>query len=428
MSASLDSTRAQQPWQARLATTAVRALNMVGGTLRRSGLPLVGFDAHRLMDQACSSAGLSDFGDYPLLLPLQTLLDACDSEAGLNLMGRITTRWDVMRLLRNRLYLQRDWLNHPQIARQPVERPIIILGLPRSGTTLLHSLLAQDPALRHPEHWELMYPSPPPEGSGRDRDPRIRKTRRELDWFYRLAPEFRAIHMMGARYPQECTEITNHTFMSLRFDTVYNVPSYRDWLDHTGLHQAYAFHKHVLQHLQWRCPPRQWVLKAPDHVFAMDALLSTYPDARIVMTHRDPLKVVPSVASMTVALQRLFSDNVDHEAVARTVGGRWADGARRMAALRAQDRTPGRYLDVHYPDLVRDPMAVVRDLYDHFGMDLSARARESMEGFLADHTQGRHGRHRYSLEQFGLDAEDQNRQYRPYVEFFGVAPETTAAR
>lgn len=416
----------ETPSEGPLAVKGVRAINRIGGTLRRWGVPLVELEPGRLIETARSREGLTDFGGYPLEEPLDALVRALESEASLSLVGRLTARWEILHLLRNRLRLQRDWTTQPEIAREPVERPIFILGLPRSGTTLLHALLAQDPDSRFPAHWEVMHPSPPPDAAATASDPRIRRAQRELGWFYRMAPGFRAMHLMGARYPQECTEITSPTFLSLRFDSLYSVPSYRDWVDEVGLERAYAFHRRMLQHLQWRCPPRRWVLKAPDHVFGMEGLLKIYPDARIVMTHRDPLRVTPSVASLTVALQGLFSDAVDARRVARTVAGRWADGARRMVSLRSADRAPGRYLDVHYLDLVREPLAVIRDLYAKLGLALTSDTARHIEEFLARHPQGRHGRHSYNLAQFGLDAADQRRQYQDYVEFFRVAEEAPA--
>ncbi len=425
MTAGLASTGRRQRLERVLASTGAGVVNTVGGILRRSGLPLADLDAQGLIGTADASVRLSDYGDYSPHQPLEVLVRALESEASLNMLGRLTASREILRLLRNRLFLQRDRLIHPEIARERVERPLFILGLPRSGTTLLHALLAQDPGLRYPAHWELMYPSPPPESLRATRDPRIDRAGRELRWFYRLAPQFRAIHMVGANDPQECVGITDHTFLSLGFDTVYNVPSYRDWVDRTGLQPAYAFHRQMLQHLQWRCPPRQWVLKAPDHVFAMDDLLTTYPDARIVMTHRDPLQVVPSVASLTVTLQSVFSDAVDAREVARTVARRWADGARLMLERRSADKTPGRYLDVHYLDLLRHPMHVVRDLYAHLGMSLPPETTRRMERFLGRNPQGRNGRHHYSLEQFGLDAAEQREKYRDYVDFFGVAADAT---
>ncbi len=326
-------------------------------------------------------------------------------------------------MLTNRLRLEEDRKRNPAIADEPVERPLFIVGLPRSGTTLLHSLLAQDPENRCPAHWETMYPSPPPERLHYEDDPRIRQVERQLKWFGRIAPGFRAMHLIGARLPRECTEIMDHVFLSLRFDTLYHVPSYLRWIERHGLRDAYTFHRTFLQQLQWRCPPRRWVLKSPDHVFALADLFAVYPDARVLMTHRDPLRVVASVASLTAALQLPFSDSVDPVRVARTVSRRWVEGAQGMVRAREEADIGGRFLDIHYVDLVRDPMGEIRRVYSHLGLPLSDEGSKRMRMFLSQHPKDRHGQHRYSLEQFGLDRDEQERQYRPYVERFQVEAE-----
>jgi hypothetical protein len=412
-----------QPLNDRLFTGALRAFNALGPVIDLSGLALPSLDPQTLLDAACRKTGLSDFGSPALEPPLEVFLGACRTEANLNLFGRMVTRWDALRLLTNRLRLEEDWRHHPAIADEPIERPLFITGLPRSGSTLLHGLLAQDPDNRCPAHWETMYPSPPPERLQYEHDPRIRQVERQLKWFTRIAPGLKTMHLIGARLPRECTEIMDHVFLSLRLDTVYRVPSYLQWLDRQGLREAYAFHRRFLQQLQWRCPPRRWVLKSPDHVFALADLFAVYPDARVLMTHRDPLRVVGSVASLTAALRMPFSDSVDPAEVAHTVSQRWVEGVRRMAQAREQADLADRFLDIHYLDLLRDPMGEIRRVYSHLGLLLSEEASARMHAFLSKHPKDRHGEHRYSLAQFGLDRDQQERQYRPYVERFQVEPE-----
>jgi hypothetical protein len=412
-----------QPLNDKLFGGALRALNALGPVIDRSGLALPSLDPQALQDAACSKTGLSDFGSPRLEPPLQVFIDACRTEANLNLFGRLVTRWDVLRLLTNRLCLEEDRKRHPAIADEPVERPLFITGLPRSGSTLLHGLLAQDPESRCPVHWETMYPSPPPERLHYEDDPRIRQVERQLKWFARIAPGLKTMHLIGARLPRECTEIMDHVLLSLRLDTVYHVPSYLRWLDRQGLRDAYAFHRRFLQQLQWRCPPRRWVLKSPDHVFALADLFAVYPDARVIMTHRDPLRVVASVASLTAALRTPFSDSVDPAEVARTVSQRWVEGAQCMAQAREQADLGDRYLDIHYLDLVRDPMGEIRRVYSYLGLPLTEEASTRMRAFLAKNPKDRHGAHRYSLGRFGLDRDEQERQYRPYVERFQVETE-----
>jgi Sulfotransferase family len=267
--------------------------------------------AEHLIGLARRRTGLTEFGETSFLGPLQNFLGACFEEANLSLVGRIATRWDVVRFLSNLLRLEHEEARAPEILHQPIARPIFISGLPRSGTTFLQSILAQDPANLVPRVWQLIHPYPPRNSSAR-RDRRPWRVARQLQLFGLLAPDFRRMHPIDARSPQECSEITAHVFASLRFDTTYRVPSYRHWLDTTGHFDAYRFHRRFLQHLQHQAAEGgRWVLKCPDHVFALAAIREVYPDARLVFVHRDPLAVLLSVARLTETLRRPFTRSID---------------------------------------------------------------------------------------------------------------------
>jgi hypothetical protein len=315
----------------------------------------------------------------------------------------------------NRLLLERDRERHPGIAHEQIRRPLIITGLPRSGSTFLHGLLAQDPSSRVPLHWELRFPSPPPERSTHDTDPRIERAARHLRWFSRLAPEFRKIHRLGARLPEECVVILSHAFLSFEFSSNWFVPSYQSWLEQQDLEPAYRYHRRFLQHLQWGCPGERWLLKAPPHLPGLRALFAVYPDADVIVTHRDPLEVVPSIASLHVVLRRTFSRAVDPLAVGPEVSRMLVDDIRRGFAARDDGcAPPERFLDVWYTQLLDDPLAVVRRIYWHFDLPLSADAERRMRTYLATHPKDRNGPHVYSLAQFGLDAEVERARYREY--------------
>ncbi len=409
--------------------TLVRSTNAAGAMLQRAGLSPVSLDEQGLLAAARRATGLDDLGDESFREPFREVLRGLESEARLTLVGRIAARQDLLGQLGNRLRLEADSRRHPEIGREEVRQPIFIVGLPRTGSTLLHHLLAQDPGSRVAQAWEVMFPSPPPEAATYRSDPRIDKAARQLRWFDALTPDFKTIHPLGAQLALECIAIMSPTFLSARFHTTYHVPTYQEWLERQDLRPAYQFHRRFLQQLQWRSPARRWVLKAPAHLFAFDALLETYPDARIVQTHRDPSTVLASVASLTAVLQRAFTDHLDPYEIGHEVSRRWTNGLDRAMRLRQSRRVPAeRFFDVHYHELVRDPMVVVRRIYAHFDVPLSEDASASMRRFLAANPKDKHGAHRYSLSSFGLEADDLVRRFKAYREYYGVPREDASAQ
>jgi hypothetical protein len=400
-----------------------RALNAAGARLERRGwLARLAFDAEALMRAARARTRLDDFGSAPLSEPLERLARATESESRLTLTGRIAIRSHLVDLLVNRLQLQRDRARDPRIATQAIEHPVFIFGLPRTGTTLLHNLISQDDGVRVPLTWEVMYPSPPPR-SADAADGRVARTERALRWLDRLAPDFKRIHPVGALLPQECIAIAAHSFASIQFHTTQRVPSYEDWLEGRRMDDAYRCHREFLQQLQRHGSARRWVLKAPGHLFALDALLAVYPDACLVQTHRDPLRVVGSIASHGVVLRAAFSDAVDPREVARDWSARWAHALASALRVRDAPATSPRFLDLHYEQIVRDPVAAVRAIYAHAEMELGTEAERRMRAFLAANPQDRHGPHRYTLEQYGLDRDEEAGRYAGYCTRFGIERE-----
>jgi hypothetical protein len=405
---------AQSPLQA-----LTRVLNRGGRLIEGTGVPLVRLEEPLLLDEARRRTRLEDFGTLAFREPLRRLLASYETESGLSLLGRIAARQDTTRLLANRLRMQADRRRFPDIEAQAIRRPLFVTGLPRTGTTLLHGLLAQDPASRAPLHWETMSPSPPPEQG--PVESRIDAAERQLRWFYRMNPEIQKIHPVGARLPEECLIITSHSFLSFQFQTSHQVHSYQAWLEQQDLRPSYAEHRRFLQQLQWRCPERRWVLKAPAHLYGFEALFATYPDAGMIITHRDPLEVVASAASLHTVLRSTFSDTVDPVAVGAEVTRRWAEGiARALAARDHGCAPPERFVDVSYADLVRDPLGVVRRVYAHFDLPFTAAAEDRMRRFLSENPKDKHGRHEYTLAQFGLDRDQESERYRWYRERFGL--------
>ena len=402
----------------------LRFINSVGGALRVAGLPLVRLDEASLLKRAAKNTGLNDFGDAHFREPLRVLLDAYENEAALTMLGRFIARTDIVRTLENRLRMIDTRKCHPEIAGGEIRRPLFILGLPRTGTTILHELLAQDPTNRVPMTWEVMYPWPPPERATYDTDPRIAQVEKHFSGVDKVMPGFKAMHPMGAQLPQECVALTAHDFASMIYPTTHDVPSYQAWLERADMRPVYASHRRQLQYLQWHYAASRWVLKSPGHLWALYALLAEYPDACIVQTHRDPLKVIASLTSLVTLLRSMASDRIDPPAIGATWTKVLAAGLQKTMDVRAGGALPdAQVFDMHFHEFLRDEVAMVRQIYEHFGMDLSAEGETRMRRFLAANPKDKHGGHRYRLADAGLDPAIERRRYAAYQERYGITSE-----
>ena len=390
-----------------------RAINGSGEVLR-SVLPPVCLNRERLIAAASKGTGLADWGDEDFLVPLDHLLDAFEREADLSLLGRLAVRATMDRLLSQRLQIRRDLTREPQILDAPVAKPLFVLGLPRTGTTLLHRLLAQGPGARAPMFWELVRPSPPPEADDRETDPRIAKadrTARQIHW---LMPHMRTMHTLHATTFEECYMLFQFAFSTVFFGLVYRVPSYNRWLLRQDMKPAYRYYRSLLQLLQWRTPAHHWILKSPHHLFHLNALLSVFPDACVVHLHRDVSKAVASTCSLMAANRQVNCRSFDRAEVGRSVLVDLAVGmGRAMEARRNAD--PTSILDVDYHDLVADPKAQVHKICNHFGFAIDERMDRRMDGWLNRNRQHKYGVHHYSLEEFGLSGSEVRERMDEYL-------------
>lgn len=404
-------------------------MNAIGANVRNLGLPLLDLEENRLLRVARASARLEDFGGEQFRTGFARLVEAIEAEARLSVLGRVMTRAMLLNNLVNRLQLQEHRKRHPELEEQEIRRPLFIVGLPRTGTTILFNLLAEDPCNRAPLTWEVQWPCPPPRTASFVHDPRIRRMAKQLSFLPKIVPGLYAIHEFAADLPQECVAITGHEFLSVQFHVIMNVPSYQAWLDRQSLVPAYRFHRRFLQHLQSEHAGERWVLKSPGHLAVIDDLLAVYPDACIVFTHRDPVDVIPSVASLSYALRGMATDAIDPHLVGRQQADVWSEHVRR--ALRARDRfrdRAGQFFDVHYRDIVNDPVTVIGRVYSYFGIPLSDEARRRMQAFVARKPRGEFGVHRYSLEDFGLDRATENARFAEYRERFAKNEGLTASQ
>jgi hypothetical protein len=411
-------------------TIVTSALQLADRISRVTGLGRRPFEADALIAEALAGKDAAafgrDFGPDQFIDGLLILLSALEMEANLSLVGRIAVRWDVIRCLRNLLRLRQEEERTPGLCDSPIRRPLIITGLPRSGTTFLHRLLDCDPAMRSPSCWQTMAPYAPIRG----RDRRVEQTERELRTFAHMAPGFRDVHPLTARMPQECTEITAQVFQSLRFDTTFRIPSYLAWQDAHGHALAYRFHKRFLQHLQHQSgdDPNQvqWVLKCPDHVFALDAVRAVYPDARIVFLHRDPLKVLPSVAKLTEILRQPFTQAQDRAEIGAQVTRRWHQGVEAMMRAASAHEGGEAICHIHYRDLIQDPLGTIERLYSHFGMPLGDEAVRDITAEMTRQKRGGYARNVYHFADHGLDPQRERGFFAGYMARFDIAEEIPA--
>jgi hypothetical protein len=385
------------------------------------------FDPDALIDQARQWAGSDDFGtdldeNETWRDGLGRLCDGFMAEARLNDLGVEIAALDVVRALKNRLQVV-DWRkSHPEIAEEKIERPIFIVGQPRTGTTILFDLLAQDPSLRPPLTWEVDAPLPVPRPETYETDPRIAETQASLEMSEHIIPGFMRWHPMGAQVGQECVRITASQFCSMIFSVQYRLPSYYKWLLYEADHrQAYRFHRIFLQHLQSGVSG-QWLLKSPAHLWTLDALLETYPDAVIVQTHRDPLKVIASVSALTNHLRRMASDQTSIADCAVQSCEEIVVGLQRGMTLR-DSLPPGQMIDVQFADFMRDPFATIRSLYGRLDRELTPDTECRMREHLAAHP-GDGGGGRYSWADTGLDAEQLREQVGAYQQRYAVPTES----
>lgn len=373
-------------------------------------------DPDEIVAAALKRSGRRDFSDRSFLLPLKRLIATCNAEAHLSAFGRRALRFDVLRGLKNILELDAIEEEQPHVRLRPLDRPIFITGMPRSGTTFLHRLLLQDHTAAAPVVWQLVYPYLARRGP---LGAPLRRlwVRTQLQFMHFIAPDLNELHAISVDAPEECSDLTAQVFQSLRYEDTYRVPTYRRWLEGYGHRDAYRFHRRFLQHLDAQVPGRRWMLKSPDHVFALDDIRAVYPDARFVFVHRDPVRVMASVARLTEVLRRPFTRSVDPVEIGRHVSACWIDGAERM--IRAADGADS-ILHLRYREIMASPIDAARAVMHHAGLELSAPAEAGMREWLRRVSQDGAPPRRYDLAMFGLDPHALRAQFSRYTERFCV--------
>jgi hypothetical protein len=397
----------------------LRALNWAGEQLGRVGLERPSLCSSSVTKAAVKAAGSDDFGSDSFREPLEVFLRSCENEAELTTFGRILVSKMLSSALSNRIELHRWSMEHPEVRGETIQSPWIIVGLPRTGTSLLSNLLGLDPVSRPLLQWEASHLVPPASLEEAAEDPRIARTAKDLDGLMKLNPPLKAMHPFGATLAEECVSLFMYDVRTLALETQAHVPSYARWLEKTDMGPAYAQHRLALQTLQSRQPTERWVLKTPNHLWHLDAMLACYPDARVIWTHRDPGPVVTSLASLANASQRLLSRRTDPRPTAEEWKCKCAFALNSAMSFdeRAQD---GWCQHLHYDALMADPVESVRRLYERHGEEVGALHARRMRAFLEQRPQDAFGRHRYDPADFGWTYPGLATEFKDYVERYRI--------
>ena len=378
-----------------------------------------------LMEAAVAKTGLSDFGDDGFREPLDVLCTAFRTEAGLSGPGLVSNHALLVQLLANRLLIQDLLRRHPEIHDVRIEAPIIVCGLPRTGTTHLHNLMAADPALRSLPYWESLEPVLPDseQPAPGEPDPRIARTKVALDFINSAMPYFKRMHEMTVDHVHEEIQLLAIDFSTMLFETTSAMPSWRDYYLAHDQTPHYEYMRTVLKVLQWLRGGERWVLKSPQHIEQFPALRATFPDATFVVTHRDPVSVTTSVATMITYTARLSHERVDPH----FIGGYWADRIERMLRSCTDERDvlpAAQSIDVPFDEFMADDVAMVDLIYELAGQPMTDRARAAMQAFMDEHPRGKFGGIRYDLADFGLDPTERRQALRFYTDRFAVKQES----
>ena len=386
--------------------------------------PLLTFEPEAILNQAIAElgGGLTDFGPDLFREPLELLCELFPRESGDHGLGLVAAHTWMVGAAKNRLALYDLVRRHPEIRDIPIERPIVIVGQPRTGTTHLHNLLSADPALRSLPYWESIQPVPFPADAGLDPDPRRERCAMSIGFVEAIMPHFKRMHEMTVDHVHEEIQLLANSFSTMLIETMAPMPAWRDWYLRTDQTPFYAEMKLQLQAMTFLRGGGRWVLKSPQHLEQLPALDAVFPDATVLITHRDPVSVTISLMTMMTYSRRVSQSPIDpHE-----VGAYWAERNATMLESCVRDRgtiPADRSLDVVFHEFMADDLAMVERIYDLAGQPLDVSARDAHARYLAHHQRDRHGKVVYDFEPFGVDPRPLRERFRPYTETFGVRAE-----
>ena len=370
-------------------------------------------------EQAASLAGSDDFGPADYLPGLRIILRSVDSDMRMTLSGRELAWGNLLNALASRAYAAKGWKDYPQALKEAIRAPLVVTGVPRTGTTALHKLLSMDSQFQGIPHWLAITPLPRPPREQWSRYPGYQRARQFIKSMFTSVPEFRTAHDIIVDDVDECLEILRQSFVSNRWACTWKAPSYDAWWQTRSERTAYRYYADVLRLIGHGHGDQRWLLKNPGHISTLDLLFEVFPDARVIHTHRSPLDTVPSISSNMLLSHRMY-EGAEADQWAKLLGPRemekWADALSRAKPVREAHRS--QIFDVSHQQFAREPMRVVRELYDYFGLQLSQHTEEKMLARIQDSPERQHGDHRYDLETFGLIKEEIMERYAEYITGF----------
>lgn len=425
-----EGTDRRDEWQLRNRPGWVAETNRLGTLIDLKGV--VPLDETSLLDQARRNTGLDDFGEDGWREHFRVLLRAIEDEARLNLIGRILTRSDFLAYLEARLHMAEAYKRHPEIADQAITEPVFILGMGRSGTTILHETLSQDPQFRSVRRWEAWFPWPAPEQATYETDPRIAKAADRVEFVHSISPEFRSVHAWGAELPVEDIEFTYPAFYSEVWPLGFQVPSFERYFNARSPDEHFAFHQRFLKLLQWKFRKPHWLLKNPTHMPRVATLLKFYPDAKIILPHRDPVTTADSGTNTGGVIYSWRTDSVYGAEWSPDNAAEWHEAQSRaqmwddvIALIEGGTLRPGFFANIQYADFIRAPLPALEKVYRDLRLTLAPAVRQRMGDFLEERNRGSHGNKSVYAKSQAADPRtlEERRIFKRYQDYFGVPNE-----
>ncbi len=400
-------------------TSILKGINGFGKTLKKLGLDPFKMDADSIIAKARKRAAYD--GPMPGLTEtgLHKLIRYIKEESGVNPFGAMASKTLFERTLYGRFKVEQVLAENPEIEKTEIKEPVFIIGMPRTGTTILHATMHKDPAHRSPLAWECLLPYPAPKPETYKDNEQLRRVAKDFDQLFKLVPDFQLKHYMTADSPQECLSVTALDFNSFQPTVQFYIPSYMNWfVNESDQLSTMRFHKRFLQYLQsGGVRSERWLLKTPVHLMRLPELFEVYPDARIIMTHRHPAKVVASTASLISSVRSLYGDNEDPARTGYEQAGLWSQFFERFMESRKKLGKEDQIIDLKFDDFVKDQIGVVKKIYDRFNWNLSDDTLARFRHFLNLNPKDKNGVHVYNLEDFGLTEEYINREYASYIDY-----------